>query len=1312
MSGSYPSLGIKVDFAEIQRLIGGLKQVQAEYVKTGQAARAASTTASAATGGNAAASAARATVAELSNLQNAVRRTEGFFHSFWGTLHRIRTTFYDVRTAIGLLLGAMVVAPIIRMADAMTALEARTRLYAASGAQVPTIMARLFTTAEEARTPLEGIAKLYTRLAPLSEQLGRSQGELIRVVGTVAKAFTLGGASAAEATASAQQFAQAISSNRFGGDELRSVAENAPALLQAIAEGVNQINPALNLNAATFIKWAQAGNATSEIMVKALENSRAKIDAMFASMPVTVDQSMTLLKNSITKAVGDIDKAFAAQNGGVKLSTEIALSISRLAKSISSPEFVKAASDGLNLLIDVFRALGRAIEFVSHGFIVLVAGITGAAAVGAATSIFTALSNSIRAVGLAQVVTTYQTMAATAASYALRTAWTALIAATPLIIIAALTASIMFVVDAFKKAEEATKAFNGELTNGATAINNAITLAKTYSQDTTDLSAALTVMTGTQQKANETVDDGATVARAMAEVQKQMAIAQLESARAALLQSAANLRNASSLKEYFGTVLRGASMVAGLGETFLAPFGLGGLAGQSRDGLRAMSDDLLSGAAEIERARTRYLAAAGDMGGAIASIRSMRFNPLSADGPVRASGGTSPGATAAGDDAAGERGAAKAVERVVREANALKTLVEPMKEYAKARAETLRLASMSTSEMDKETRALEISKVLLADNLTLTEATALAWGRIRAGAEQAQDRAAEMKKTMKDSIERAFVESGKLDFKGIREGMTRSIRQAVYDALIAEPIRIVVDAVVELVTDTMTRQIKELLAKFTGSRDADGNPSDVKTQLKAVMDKLPKEVSGAITKGMAIASGVVAGYQAGAAVADTFGLTGSNKDAGKSQKIMDWSSAAVGFLVGGPLGAALAVVITRVLGPAIIGKESNYGATANFSAGGTAYGLSGSKRTKDTTEAVTGIAESVMSVIQTLATMGIEAGDVIKNINIGTRDPTHIRLANGMDVRSAVGDPEAALKAASLALLQYGTYADARMKSLVDQMVAANQSFDAIVAKLDQYVVAQKVPKDLQTALLQYSNPRAYQLKLLQDQQIERRKTIQGYATSGFYSADQLSSINANLAALERSEITAVVEQFASSLTEAAHSLQDFKDAQQEIADFTRKLMTGSLSPLAPEDQLALERQGFITNLARAQGGNYGALTGITGDAQDYLTAAQKFYGSTQAYATIFKEVTDALTALSSQEIQDPMTSAIEQAAIDLQLALEAQTLAIVQAIQQLNDNTTDNLADLSEAVVLTNGGGLADIADSLTDQNLYNAALQGGVAA
>lgn len=344
---------------------------------------------------------------------NAGRKQSAFggaLGGFGNLLRQLRLRAFDLRFALAALFGALTLGPLAAMADQMVALESRTRLYAKAASDVPRLLEETYQVAQRSRASLEGVATLYTRLAPLGDSLGRSQAQLLRVVETVSKAFSIGGAAASEATAGAQQFAQALSSNRFGGDELRSVAENAPVLLAAIAEGVNQINPALNLNAATFIKWAQAGNANSEIMVRALEFASAKIDKMFASTTPTISQATVVIRNALTKLVDEVDRQ--SGEAGLRLSTNIAMGMQEFAEFLTKDSTIDAMVGAVNAIKVAFDVVGMAVKGVVTFFPALITAMVAFTAATKAAMIATALTGAMRGMGAMAAAASLQFTAA------------------------------------------------------------------------------------------------------------------------------------------------------------------------------------------------------------------------------------------------------------------------------------------------------------------------------------------------------------------------------------------------------------------------------------------------------------------------------------------------------------------------------------------------------------------------------------------------------------------------------------------------------------------------------------------------------------------------------------------------------------------------------------------------------------------------------------------------------------------------------------------------------------------------------------
>ena len=106
----------------------------------------------------------------------------------------------------------------------------------------------------------QALGNAFARLRPL----GVSLKDITSTFGGFRTAAVLGGATAAEASAAFTQLSQALGSGALRGDEFRSVAEQAPLVLQAISDETG-------VAAGDLKEYAAQGLLTSDIVIKALK---------------------------------------------------------------------------------------------------------------------------------------------------------------------------------------------------------------------------------------------------------------------------------------------------------------------------------------------------------------------------------------------------------------------------------------------------------------------------------------------------------------------------------------------------------------------------------------------------------------------------------------------------------------------------------------------------------------------------------------------------------------------------------------------------------------------------------------------------------------------------------------------------------------------------------------------------------------------------------------------------------------------------------------------------------------------------------
>lgn len=211
------------------------------------------------------------------------------------------------RQLAGYMAGLVTVGAAVSKIDAWTGLQNRLKLVTNSQIELNKAMSDTFEIAQKTRQSWDAAAQVYQGFANNAKTLGLNMQETARLTETVSKAVAISGASAASAEAALVQFNQALASGTLRGEELNSVMEQTPGLARAIAQG-------MGITIGQLRTVAAEGKITSEVLVKALNNSQQAVDDLFAKTDATIGQSLTMLSNELTKFVGEAGKSSGAAN--------------------------------------------------------------------------------------------------------------------------------------------------------------------------------------------------------------------------------------------------------------------------------------------------------------------------------------------------------------------------------------------------------------------------------------------------------------------------------------------------------------------------------------------------------------------------------------------------------------------------------------------------------------------------------------------------------------------------------------------------------------------------------------------------------------------------------------------------------------------------------------------------------------------------------------------------------------------------------------------------------------------------------------
>jgi tape measure domain-containing protein len=232
--------------------------------------------------------------------------------------------------------------------DAWQNLNARLKLVTNSYQEFQVAQKGVFDIAQQTRQGLKETADLYYKVADSVRSMGLSQQQVLQHTRAVSQAIVISGSSAESAKAALVQYGQAMASNRLGGDELRSIAEQAPRLFRLIRENLSMTGGAFGATQAQFKALAADGYITTEKMIAAVNRGSKSLESEFSKLPLTIGQAWQLLENQMLKFIGTQGEStgmFTAIANGVKLLSEnISDLVNVLGIGVASWAAFKAAS--------------------------------------------------------------------------------------------------------------------------------------------------------------------------------------------------------------------------------------------------------------------------------------------------------------------------------------------------------------------------------------------------------------------------------------------------------------------------------------------------------------------------------------------------------------------------------------------------------------------------------------------------------------------------------------------------------------------------------------------------------------------------------------------------------------------------------------------------------------------------------------------------------------------------------------------------------------------------------------------------------
>lgn len=209
--------------------------------------------------------------------------------------NRVKSVWSKMGGVIKSALAAFSVKKIVELADSMTTTRARLDLMNDGLQTTAELQDMIMKSANRSRAAYSTTADAVAKMGIMAGDAFSSNEELIAFSELINKQFTIAGTSAAGIDAAMLQLTQAMSSGVLRGEELNSVFEQAPTIIQTIADY-------LGVPIGKIREMAAEGQITSTIVKNAMLASADEINAKFAAMPMTFSQVWTIAKNIALEA--------------------------------------------------------------------------------------------------------------------------------------------------------------------------------------------------------------------------------------------------------------------------------------------------------------------------------------------------------------------------------------------------------------------------------------------------------------------------------------------------------------------------------------------------------------------------------------------------------------------------------------------------------------------------------------------------------------------------------------------------------------------------------------------------------------------------------------------------------------------------------------------------------------------------------------------------------------------------------------------------------------------------------------------------
>lgn len=229
------------------------------------------------------------------SLGDSAKRTDDISKHLLSTISRIVAAFGGIKLATGL----------IDLSDTMAMTQSRLSLMineVDNGMRdVQELQDAIYQSAGRSRGAYQATADAVSKLGLMAGDAFSNSDEIIAFMEQVNKQFKIAGTEASGIQAAMLQLTQAMGSGVLRGEEYNSILEQAPNIIQTIADYMEVPKGQLK-------DMAAEGKITADIVKAAMFAAADETNAKFESIPLTYEDAWTLVENAGVNAMREVSQ--------------------------------------------------------------------------------------------------------------------------------------------------------------------------------------------------------------------------------------------------------------------------------------------------------------------------------------------------------------------------------------------------------------------------------------------------------------------------------------------------------------------------------------------------------------------------------------------------------------------------------------------------------------------------------------------------------------------------------------------------------------------------------------------------------------------------------------------------------------------------------------------------------------------------------------------------------------------------------------------------------------------------------------------